>query len=164
MYPSTFDKNLKYGTEGEGEVIQVLGEKGWQFYVCAFDGSHPIDTFAFAPNGNLYALDIKTHIQRDFYPDNGFNYSQYLKYKELEEKYNIPIIILFNDSKLGEIYGGLLSELEKERSVKYKGKILKYPMKVENTRYGELVIFFPYEACEIYAKKGDDINGNIPEE
>jgi len=131
---------VKKGDYAEDIVRSIAEQYGYIVYRPVGDKAHAIDGFAvkFAPKDLIIiGIECKAKSRRNFYEDTGFNYSNFLIYKKIQEKYKIEVFIFFIDEHLAEIYGNFLKELSKKCVVNG----LKYP-RVETCR-GKKIIFFP---------------------
>ncbi len=149
-------KQFLKGDLGENLVDNYLRTKNIIPYHPVFNGAHPFDRIcASTDKETILIAEVKTKPKRKFYPDTGFDINDYTVYKNIERKYNIPIFIFFVDEAEKKIYGGYLSELEKETTITHNGKSLTYPLKNKN------IIYFLREPmkfiCSITAKESIEL-------
>lgn len=116
----TIQKNLnwqdktevKKGNIGELLVKEFLEKNGFTLYSPVTEGSHKVDYFAHSEKEkNVICAEVKTKRRMAFHERTGFNYSNYLHYKELYEKHKIPTYIFFVDDFEKCIYGQWLHKL-----------------------------------------------------
>lgn len=128
------------GDAGEILVDKFLVEKGVMIYAPILDGSHPVDRILYnSKKKQFFFADTKTKSCRELYPDSCIDVKDYKHYKEISEKFNIPVILFFVDFKNKKCYGGNLEKISKP----YKG----YP------KYGmakEELIYFPLELMDTF--------------
>lgn len=106
-------KEVKKGNIGESIIQDFLIEKGFIFYRPAIDGAHKIDFFAHKSGAKkkVIAVEVKSKRRMAFRLETGFNYSNYLHYKEILEDHNIDTFFFFVDDFEECIYGAWLSQL-----------------------------------------------------
>lgn len=148
-------KSTQKGNLGEQLVDKLLMEKGLIPYKPVADVAHPFDRLcATADKRNLYVAEVKTKARRNKYPDTGFDYKHFNIYMSLMKKHNLDIIVYFVDESLGQIYGGELVKISEPHDVHWtvngKQTLLRYP-KIESTKYGEQIIYFPLELMTVFA-------------
>lgn len=139
------------GEIGEGLVDQYLLKRGIVPYRPIADAAHPFDRLcASSDKKSLYVVEIKSKPKREFYPDTGFNYSNFLDYMNIAMKYGMDVFVYFVDERMKKIYGGeLLSNLAVEREVSWNGKSIMYPL------HQGRQIYFPISCMEEIANLGD---------
>ena len=129
-------KTTQKGDIGEIAVDNFLRSKGIVPYMPVFDGAHPFDRLCALPNKkNLFITEVKAKSKRKYYDDTGFNIRHYNEYLYIFEKYKLQFYICFVDEDLGEIYGGKLNDMRKEKTVAYKNKSITYPFFDRNIVY-----------------------------
>jgi len=132
-------QTVKKGTFAEEIIDKYLISKNIIPYIPNFDGAHPFDRLcAKTDKKSIYILDIKAKASRNYYPDTGIDYKHYKEYKYLEEKYKVPIVLIFVDEYKAEIYGNILEHLTKPTIINNKN----YPS-IEKTINGVEIIYFP---------------------
>ncbi len=120
----------KIGDIGEQIVKNYLTESNWLVYQAPKDKAHLIDWILVTPDmKNMAIADAKTKPRRKHYPDTGIDYRHYLRYKNLQDKYNV-------DAFMRKMYGNMLSELTKQVNVNGQ----RYPLHDE---YHGNIIYFP---------------------
>ena len=138
---------VKKGNLGEKIIDQYLLDCDFIPYHPFSDKAHPFDRLvASKDKKRIFVLEVKTKKSRKYYPDTGFNYSNYQDYDNIKQKYGLDIYITFVDDLEQEVYGNYLKELEKDREIKLRGKTIHYP-KIEN-KNGEKIKYYPLEAME----------------
>jgi hypothetical protein len=134
------------GTLGERIARRLLEAKNYMVYTPdELDGAHPIDIVAINKD-RLVALlcDVKAKPRRVHWPDTGIDMRHWLKYQCLGITHNVRVFLIFVDWEAGEVYGGFLDELERQREVKTGKGRFWYP-RTEN--YGRSEIrYFPLAA------------------
>lgn len=158
-------REVKRGNIGEEIVINYIESLGKLVYTLNSSERHFFDTIVVTPQryideqinkeifapGKIEILEIKTKPSRYAYPDTGFNYDQYVKYKYLNDILNIPLSVWFVDPLIGNIYGGNLTSLEQQTSVANSyGKKISYPLK-QYSKEGKEIIYFPIDNMKIIA-------------
>jgi hypothetical protein len=135
------------GTLGERIARRLLEAKNYMVYTPdELDGAHPIDIVAINKD-RLVALlcDVKAKPRRVHWPDTGIDMRHWLKYQCLGITHNVRVFLIFVDWEAGEVYGGFLDELERQREVKTGKGRFWYP-RTEN--YGRSEIrYFPLAAA-----------------
>lgn len=106
-------KEVKKGNIGERIIQEFLTEKGFMVYKPATEGAHKIDFFAHKSGvgKKVIAVEVKSKKRMAFRLETGFNYSNYLHYKEILEDHNIDTFFFFVDDFEECIYGAWLSDL-----------------------------------------------------
>lgn len=138
-------QTVKKGNFAEEIIDKFLIYIGIIPYIPNFNGPHPFDRLcATIDKESMYILDIKAKARRTHYPDTGINYKHYMQYNYLQEKYKVPIVLVFVDEYIGKIYGNTLSNLIKPVIIGNK----KYPLE-EPTTYGTKIIYFPLKNMKI---------------
>lgn len=135
------------GDYGELLVDLHYTAKGITIYKPIMSASHVIDRFYIDKNNQVVPVDVKTKPKRNLYPDTGFDFEDYDKYKKIRKDYQMDPFIIFVDENLGKVYGNKLSLLEKEIVVKAQlssgeSYMLKYP-KGATCKHDKLQIYFP---------------------
>ena len=103
---------VKKGNFAENIVHKFLESKGYVVYIPVTDGAHAFDRLAIKDKEQVIIAEIKAKAKLNNYDETGFDYRQYLEYKKISEKHNLPVFIFFVDEMLREIYGNFLSKLE----------------------------------------------------
>jgi len=147
--PKNFDTwgntlQAKKGDMGERIVCDYLQKKGWIMYKSITNAGHCFDFLAIKNESECRIVEVKTKPKRKYYPDTGFEVSQYNRYKKAGKELQCKIFIAFVDEHAGEIYGNYLHELEKEITIIVNGKPVKYPL-VQPT-----YIQYPHKGNTIY--------------
>jgi len=148
----------KKGAYGEMLIDRLLLKSGIMPYKPFKDASHPFDRLcASNDKKKLFVVEVKTKKKRNKYNDTGFNYSNYLDYKNIYDKYNIPVFIFFIDDHLGEIYGNYLHNIDiPVYDMIYKKE---YPL-IE--KKGQKIIYFPLNLIKsFFVKKLPEIHKDI---
>jgi len=129
---------VRKGNIGENIVDEFLKAKRVIPYRPVYDGAHPFDRLcATADKKTIFIADIKTKPARTYFPDSGFNLSNYGDYTYITKKYGLRIFIFFVDEDAREVYGNWLEELEQPIQIEHKGRVLSYPIRERG------IIFFP---------------------
>lgn len=129
---------VKKGDLGEFLVDKFLMSKGMIPYHPNINIAHPFDRLVASKNKKIICIvDIKTKARRNYYPDTGIDKKHYDEYTFLMKKYNIPVFLFFVDEMEGCIYGNYLHILSQPTDIKYKNKLLKYPLEQNG------IIYFP---------------------
>jgi len=103
---------VKKGNIGEQIGQELLIKWGYIIYKVINDGPHIIDFFAHKGiEKDLICLDVKTKRRMALYPRTGFNYNNFIEYKNLQIKHNLRVFILFIDDFEGYAYGQWLDKL-----------------------------------------------------
>jgi len=126
---------VKKGDVGERIVQHHLEKRGYIVYRTRTNKPHMFDMLITKDNQRLILCEVKTKPRRNFYPDTGIDYKDYLGYCNISNIYKLPFWLFFVDEMLGEIYGGLLSKLEKPTTFLVDGKKLTYPSYQKNIIY-----------------------------
>lgn len=143
-------KETKIGDYGEALIKKYLEDLKFICYKPVTDGSHLFDFLIYREDKSPIAVEVKTKPSRNKYPDTGFDYRHYLRYKRYTEETNTRMIIYFVDSIKGEIYGNYLDELDKPR----RSQNISYPR--DEYIGGREIRYFPLEAM----KKIRDLTDN----
>lgn len=129
---------VKKGDLGESLVDEFIKASGDVPYIPNADKAHPFDRLCASQNKkNLYIAEVKSKSRRKYYPDTGFNISNYHDYVNIQKKYNLKVFIFFVDEEMGLVYGERLNELLRPVCVIYNGKKLTYPIQTKK------LILFP---------------------
>ena len=144
---------VRKGNIGEGLVDEYLLRKGIVPYRPIASQAHPFDRLcASADKKHIYVVDVKTKPRREFYPDTGFNISNYNKYLNIAIQHNMDVFVYFVDEILKAIYGGeLIGNLAQIRQVRHQGKLLIYPIQQSG------IIYFPLAIMEHIADLPDAV-------
>ena len=135
----------KKGSLGEQELDKYLLSKGIIPYMPIANAAHPFDRLcATADKKRLYVAECKTKASRSAYPDTGINKRSFDEYVYIREKYGIDVWLFFIDEFRMEIYGNLLSELEKPHKINYNNKVIEYPW-IQESWNKTKIIYFPLE-------------------
>ena len=135
---------VKKGDIGEKIVCDYLEGKGYVIYQAKTDKPHIIDYFAHSENlKKKFWIEVKTKPRRISYPDTGFDFRHYERYRTLDEDPSCRVFVFFVDETLGEVYGNYLSILDEKRVCNNK----TYPFNQE-TQYGRNIRYFPLEAMQ----------------
>lgn len=113
-------------------------------YKAITEKAHCFDYLAYKYNKFQYAVEIKTKPARTYYPDTGFDYKYYTKYKSASEELKLRVLVLFVDEIKGTVYGEYLDELDKPRTLKIDDKFTKYPQ-IHNG-----IIYFPLDVMKTF--------------
>ena len=159
-------KEVKKGKIGEQCAKMFLEEKGFTVYKPITNGSHKIDYFAHHGNNkNVIALEAKTKKRMAKMCKTGFNYDNYLHYKEIEEKHNIPTYIFFVDDFEECIYGQWLDKLGEGQIIK---NVIVWPLEkmnkirdllkeeIEELKKNSAKDNYDYTAVKPYFKKAEE--------
>jgi hypothetical protein len=171
MLTTKFKEKITTKKGDYGELIgdKRLKEKGIIAYMPVFDGAHPFDRLcATLDKKILFVNEYKTKPYRLYYPDTGFNLSQYKGYVYTRDKYNMDIFICFVDEIKKEAYGNWLRKLENEIIVsndeinkhrmknigkQYNKGDIKYPLiEKSNKRDNRAIIYFPLKNTKFLFK------------
>lgn len=166
METKKFKELVEKGKIGEKIVKEHLIENGNIIYETNFDElddkfnkSHPFDYLVFNMKEGFKIIEVKTISSRIYYKDTGISHSVYLKYKELSQEHKLPIYIYFVDKEKKEIYGNLLSELEKE--CEYKNRMYPKIEEIKTFNVKNTVIFFPLSKMKLIKKLDDKVIEDI---
>lgn len=143
-------QEVQLGDLGERLVDGHLKSKGAVVYKPD-GGPHPFDRLcATIDKRAVFVAEAKTKPARKHYPDTGFNVTQYVTYKFIEQKHRLRVFIHFVDHDAKQIYGGWLHKLEEPRSVTHKDRVIEYPLRQNG------VIYFPLEAMQHIADLNEE--------
>ena len=82
-----FEELLKVGEVGEKIVDRILKDNGMSIFRPVFSAeSNVIDRIAFTPTGAMLFFEIKTYPRRWLKPDQGIDYSDHEKYRQILDK------------------------------------------------------------------------------
>ena len=129
-------QTTRKGKLGESIVRKYMEDRGWIIYEPETDKPHAFDKVAIKDKDKICLLEVKTKARRNFYNDTGIDIRHYLEYKNISEKYHLPIFLFFVDEMLGKVYGNKLSYLE-EKIKTSDGT--QYPLEQKG------IIYFPLE-------------------
>ena len=148
------------GTLGELELDKFLISRNIIPYQPIADKAHPFDRLcASSDKKKLYIVECKTKASRSTYPDTGINKRNYKDYVYIRDKYGIDVWLFFVDEFRSEIYGNLLTELEKPYTVIHNNMVIHYPW-IQATQYDTAIIYFPLERM----LKISDISADVTEQ
>jgi len=134
---------VQKATIAEKELDKFLMAKGIVPYLPSPGAAHPFDRLcASADKKNLFVAEVKAKASRTFYPDTGMNVSNYNDYINIRDKYGIDVWVFFIDEFRKQIYGNLLTELERSIRIEHNGKSLQYPL-IQPDYKGKEIIYFP---------------------
>lgn len=137
---------VKKGNWAEQIVVSFLEKKGYVVYRPITEKAHGFDTLAVKNKKQAIVVEVKAKAKRNYYPDTGINIKHYDEYKYISKRHNLPIFIFFVDEMLKQIYGNILSELEKDSLVLTESKTISYPL----TQNG--IIYFPLKHMVVIHK------------
>lgn len=139
-------RTTRLGKLGESIVKELMEKQGYISYAPTEDKAHPFDTLYATPDKkNIFIVEVKTKPERVLHSDTGINESHFRDYRNIAEKYNLDVYLLFVDHDRKAIYGNLLSELWIGRDVwdeKAKRK-QHYPWAQKSTSDGKTIIYYP---------------------
>jgi hypothetical protein len=143
-------RTTKKGEYAEEIIDNFLIRKG--FIVCKpveDNKSHYIDRVIYRKKNKkeLIWVDVKCKSSRKYYPDTGFDYADYEKYKDIVTS-GSKVVLFFVNEETQSVYGGLLTDLEKPKKVGKKN----YPL-IEYCNVK--VIYFPLENMQTFFKFSD---------
>ena len=122
-------KSVKKGNLGEDIILKWLEEKGWICYSVTSDRPHAFDFLAVKNKKEIMIVEVKAKAKLNNFPETGIEIKHYNEYKEILEKYNIPVFIIFVDEMLKEIYGNTLEELDNDSRESPWGNQILFKMK-----------------------------------
>ena len=140
-------QTVKKGNLGEEIINEFLIEKGLTIYKPVSNNAHGFDRLVSKGKEKFIIVEIKTKAKRNYFPDTGINYDNYLSYKSISEKHNLPVWILFVDEMLGKVYGGNLAVLEEPSTYKHGNKKISYPMIISHN--GTKIIYFYQPSMDV---------------
>lgn len=153
-----FEDTIMYdkGDLAERIADRIIIERGVYIpYQPAISGAHAFDRMLISRHGfRLMMMDIKAISARNSkpewrergYPDTGISINHRNVYLQFASIYPIPMLLLFFDVELGEVYGNLLSLLEQPTIVEHRGKQLEYPRIEDNfSAVGKQIIYYPMQ-------------------
>lgn len=143
MTDYTQTNTLKKGTIGENYVIPWLEEQGFAVYTTTSKLPHDVDMYATNKQFKLIA-EVKTKCSRKYYPDTGFDLSDFEHYQTVSREENKLCYVFFADECQCNILGQWLHILAEPTTVTHNGKALMYP-RIETNQKGEEIIYFPLE-------------------
>jgi len=126
---------VKKGNYGEDLVNNYLNKKGYVIYTPITNNAHCFDRIVMKNKSDIKIVECKTKAKRTYFDDTGIDIRHYNEYKNISDKYIIPLFIFFIDEYLGEIYGNYLTELIKPKVVKNK----EYPLEYKGIMYFPMV-------------------------
>ena len=133
---------VKKATFAEQELDKFLLKRGIVPYIPIPGTAHPFDRLcATADKKKLFIAEVKAKASRKYFPDTGMNLKSHNDYIHIRDTYNIDIWLFFVDEFKKQIYGNLLSELEKSIRIDYQGRSLQYPL-IQATKSGTEIIYF----------------------
>ncbi len=139
---------VQKATIAEKELDKFLMKKGIVPYIPNPGAPHPFDRLcASADKKSLFVAEVKAKASRSYYPDTGMNVRNYNDYINIRQKYGIDIWMFFVDEYRKQIYGNLLTELEKPITINHNGKLKQYPS-IEPDKKGVKIIYFPLVKME----------------
>lgn len=115
MYQAWHEKTaVKKGNIGEEYCDDYLISHGVTPYLPSekWGKAHPFDRLCSISKKELFIAEYKTKEARVYYPDTGFNQSNFNDYQRIKTKYDVEIWLFFIDKNAGQIYGNSLSYLE----------------------------------------------------
>lgn len=136
----------KKGELGERIVDEhLLGGGTFIPYAPVMDNAHVFDRLiASKDKRQLMVVEIKAIDARDFYPDTGISIKHYREYKQIQDRYNLDVWVLFVDAKNKCIYGNTLSKLDKPTVIRHGKRRINYPLIQDNfAAIGKKIIYFP---------------------
>lgn len=118
---------VKKGNIGERIVNELLSKDNYIIYRPITNGSHKIDFFAHKQDSdkNIICVEAKSKKRMACYIETGFNYSNYLHYIEIQEKYGIDTYVYFIDDFEECIYGSWLKDLGEGNKM---GEVITWPL------------------------------------
>lgn len=123
-----FEISLQKGSIGEEIIQRYLEENGYVVYRPITQGAHAFDILAVKNKKKIIVADSKAKARRNYYPDTGIDYKHYKDYKRISVTHNLNVFLFFVDEMLKIIYGNWLHVLESECKIKYKDKVIDYPL------------------------------------
>jgi len=116
------------GGFAEDIVAEYLLKKGLVPYKPHFNGAHPFDFLCATSNKkNMVIVDSKAKAAMNYkqlgHYRTGIDTKHYNEYKNLGDKYNLPVWLFFVDEELGFIYGNILSVLDKNAITKFSKRL-----------------------------------------
>ena len=170
MYEAWHEKtSVKKGNIGEEYCDDYLISHGVTPYLPSekWGKAHPFDRLCALGKKELFIAEYKTKEARIYYPDTGFNQTNFNDYLRVKSKYDVPIWLFFVDKNAMQMYGQSLDYLEKyqlfdplktqaritKNGINYQvwnpeklyQKNIKYPLLQNGIRY------YPLEAMIKYA-------------
>lgn len=133
----------KKGYFGEDIVTEYLKSKRYVVYQPEDpEIAHVVDLLAYSFSKNeLIAVEVKAKPEREFFPDTGFDIAVYHQYKKIQEK--MDVAVFFVDENSATVYGNFLQRLEIPTKLWLRGKNLSYPLR----QHG--IIYFPTDNMKI---------------
>ncbi len=129
-------EQVKKGNVGEKIIKLFLEKKGFIIYKPETEDKHAFDILAVKNKDLIIIAEVKSYPRRNYYEDTGLNLEHYQEYKNIINKYNLPIFLFFVDEMKGEIYGNWLTKLE----LPYKINKLTYPL-IQKGSTGDRIYF-----------------------
>lgn len=126
----------KKGIVGERIANDFLIKQGWTLY-SAKEQRHQVDFIAMKKNKTCM-IEVKCKARRNKYPDTGFNYSQYVEYKNQIELTKLPLFVFFVDEQLKQIYYCNLTEESKPK----ERNGITYPLIYNSDTKGKIIFFY----------------------
>ena len=151
---------VKKGDIGEAIVRDYLTEQGFIIYQPYQDNiAHPFDFLIFSDNkSDATIIDVKTKELMIRRPETGFPINNYKEYISYQNKYNIPVMLLFVDYQRKEIYGNYLDTLNTDIIIDN----IQYPY-YDTDKYNKNFILFHYKQMEVFKILTDEQSNNIKE-
>lgn len=98
------------GRMGEFLIRRFLESEGFIVYTTKTNASHCFDLLAVKSKQDCFFIECKTKARRERYADTGISLKHYREYRRISDKVDKPLIILFIDESLGEVYGNYITK------------------------------------------------------
>jgi len=102
------------GNFAEDIVHKYLEERGYIVYTPTTLKAHGFDRLAVKDKKTFIIAEVKAKARLNKYQATGINIQHYLEYKDIQNRYRIPVFIFFVDEALGSIYGNFLKILNEK--------------------------------------------------
>lgn len=155
-----FNQRITYK---KGELAEQIADKimigrGHMPYSPTIDGPHPFDrTLVNLENHTMMMMDVKAVSARytkgkwagKGYPDTGISIAHRNTYLQYVEQSGLPLLLLFVDCEMGEVYGNVISILEKPVTIEHNKRTLNYPMIADNNyAVGGKIVYYPIDSMQ----------------
>lgn len=128
---------VKKGNVGERIIQEIFETNGFIVYRPITKGPHKTDYFLHSGfEKKIICCDVKTKRRYFKTPKTGLNESSFYHYKEILEKHNIDVLLVFIDDFEERIYGNWLSEIKDK--AKY-GNNNETPLKVWHLKHFKMI-------------------------
>lgn len=104
------------GDVGEDIVRNLLEECNFVVYQAITEKAHLVDFIVQRDMDLIFAVEVKTKPKFKKYPATGFDYRHYQRYRDFSKKSRLPVLIVFVDIELKNIYGNFLHVLDEPRT------------------------------------------------